>query len=225
MDESDAPRPEARSGGPTGLRRVDAAVWAVEKAFAHVSAAFIFALMMLGVAQILGRKLLNMPIFGYIDMVELAMTTFAFLAVAYCERLGGHVRMELLLGRLRGRALWAAEVFGVLCALVLVGVLIVYGWEHAMRAYNYGDSTIDAQYPWWPSKLLVPIAFAVLWLRLLVSLVGYLRLLFHPHAEVVAVPEMTSLQQQAVDEARAAALEAREGEAGGKDAAGMAGPR
>lgn len=187
-----SPRRDSAVEGPTGLVRVDRWVHKVEKLFAYISAAFIFALMFLGVAQILGRKLLNLPIFGYIDLVELAMTTFAFMAVAYCERLGGHVRMELLIGNLRGRWRWMAETLGVLCAMFLIAVLIYYGADHAWRAYQYGDSTIDAQYPWWPSKLLVPIAFLLLWLRLAVSLIGYVRLLIDPTRRPLATPAESS---------------------------------
>lgn len=183
---------DSAGGGPTGLVRVDHWVHKVEKLFAYISAGFIFALMFLGVAQILGRKLLNLPIFGYIDLVELAMTTFAFMAVAYCERLGGHVRMELLIGSLRGRLRWLAETVGVLSAMFLIAVLIYYGADHAWRAYQYGDSTIDAQYPWWPSKLLVPISFLLLWLRLAISLIGYVRLLIDPTRMPLATPAETA---------------------------------
>jgi TRAP-type mannitol/chloroaromatic compound transport system permease small subunit len=80
----------------------------------------------------------------------------------------------------------------VVCALFLIAVLIYYGADHAWRAYQYGDSTIDAQYPWWPSKLLVPLSFLLLWLRLALSLIGYGRLLIDPTRMPVATPAETS---------------------------------
>jgi len=156
--------------------------------------------MFLGIAQVLGRRLLNAPISGYIDFVELSMATFAFLGVAYCQRLGGHVRMEMVLKLARGRMQWAMEVFGTLVALFIIGTLIWYGYEHFLRAWQLGDSTIDAELPVWPSKLVVPIAFALLWLRLLVQLVGYLRLLARPEAEPVAVPEILTAEKLAARE-------------------------
>lgn len=189
----------ARRGGL--IAKLDSLVVPVERGFAFISSLFIFALMMVGVVQIVGRKFFNAPIFGYIDLVELAMTTFAFLAIAYTERVGGHVRVELLVGRLRGRALWAAELFGVLVALFVVGVLIYYGYTHALRAYVNGDSTIDAEYPWWPSKALVPIAFSLLWLRLLVEFYGYARLFADPDRAPVGVPVIADLQTLAKREA------------------------
>ena len=62
-------------------------------------------------------------------------------------------------------------------ALFVIAVLIWYGFDHFLRAYRLGDSTIDAELPVWPSKLLVPVSFALLWLRLLVQLAGYVYVL------------------------------------------------
>jgi C4-dicarboxylate transporter, DctQ subunit len=153
--------------------------------------------MLLGVWQVLGRTLFSAPVRGYIDFVELSMATFAFLGIAYCQRLGGHVRMEMLLKAMRGRPLWAAEIFGTLVALVVVAVLIWYGWGHFLRAYQLGDSTIDTQLPVWPSKLAVPVAFALLWLRLWVQLAGYVRLAIDPRRSPLAVPTVLSVEEQA----------------------------
>ena len=74
-----------------------------------IAALAILMLMILGSAQIFLRSVLNSPIAGYIDLVELSMASMAFLGAAYCQRLGGHIRMEMLVGRLKGRWLWAFE--------------------------------------------------------------------------------------------------------------------
>lgn len=179
------------------LGRFDRRLGRVEEFFNLVAAACIFGLMFLGIAQVLGRRLFNAPISGYIDFVELSMATFAFLGVAYCQRQGGHVRMEMVLKFARGRWQWALEVFGTLVALGIIAVLIWYGFTHFLRAWSLGDSTIDAELPVWPSKLLVPIAFALLWLRLLVQFAGYARLLRHPELEPVAVPVILTPEQLA----------------------------
>ena len=55
-------------------------------------------------------------------------------------------------------------------------ILAWYGYEHFLRAWNIGDSTIDIEIPLWPSKLLVPVAFAVLLVRLFIQVLGFLRL-------------------------------------------------
>lgn len=192
--------PGGQGGGALGA--VDRAMFAFEKAMALISAICIFGLMLIGVWQVLARKLLNAPIYGYIDMVEIAMTTFAFIAISYTERLGGHVRMEIFASRLRGRALWFSELVGVLIGLFVIGTLTIYSYTHFLRAYESGDSTMDLELPWWPSKLLVSFSFLLLFLRLLISLWGFLRLVINPALAPVAVPLLASLDEVAEDAAR-----------------------
>lgn len=182
------------------LSSIDRRLGRVETGFNLVAALAIFVLMLIGVWQVLGRTLFNAPVRGYIDFVELSISTFAFLGIAYCQRLGGHVRMEMILKPMRGRLLWSTEIFGTLVALAVVAILIWYGWGHFLRAYQLGDSTIDAELPVWPSKLAVPVAFALLWLRLLVQFAGYLRLAIDPRRRPVAVTTVLSPEELAAHE-------------------------
>ncbi|MBK5103760.1 MAG: TRAP transporter small permease [Burkholderiales bacterium] len=194
-DQDDAP-----STAAPALSRVHLLLGRVETWFNLVAALFIFGLMLLGMAQVLGRTLFNVPMYGYIDFVEISIATFAFLGIAYCQRVGGHVRMELFLKMAKGRPQFAMEIAGILIGLFVIGVLTWYGFEHFLRAYRFGDSTIDAELPVWPSKLVVPVSFALLWLRLLVQLAGYTRLWRDPQAEPVAVPRVMTAEDIAARE-------------------------
>ena len=160
----------------------------------------ILILMFMGSAQILLRTVFNAPIPGYIDLVQLAMASMAFLGAAYCQRLSAHIRMELLVGQLKGRALWAFEIFSTLVGLFIIGVLILYGWDHFMRSYTSGDTTIDAEYVVWPSKLLVPVAFALWFVRLLIQLAGAVRMLIDPTREPVGIAEVPDAAEVAREE-------------------------
>ena len=182
------------------LSALDRRLGRVETSFNLVAAFAIFILMLLGVWQVVGRTLFNAPVRGYIDFVELSVSTFAFLGIAYCQRLGGHVRMEMMLKPMRGRLLWGTEIFGTLVALAVVAVLIWYGWGHFLRAFQLGDSTIDAELPVWPSKLAVPVAFGLLWLRLLLQLAGYVRLALDPRRRPVAVTTVLTPEELAAHE-------------------------
>ena len=182
------------------LSKSDRFMRPIEDSINMLAALAIFALMILGSAQIVLRSVFNSPIAGYIDLVELSMASMAFLGAAYCQRMGAHIRMEILIGRFKGRTLWGAEIIGTLLALFIIGVLIYHGWGHFMRAYELGDSTIDAEYPVWPSKLLVPIAFAVWWIRLFIQLVGSLRLVIDPRKAPIGVVLMQSAAEHAQEE-------------------------
>lgn len=172
----------------------------VEDAANLVAAFAILLLMCLGVAQIVMRTVFNAPIEGYIDLVELSMASMAFLGAAYCQRIGAHIRMELLVGRLHGRALWIIEAFGTVIALIIIGTLVWYAWAHFMRAFTLGDTTIDAEFPVWPSKLLVPVAFALWFARLAVQLLGSIRLIVDPSRAPVGVVTVKDVHDQAQDE-------------------------
>ena len=197
--------PAPEGGGALGT--IDRFLFRIEQGFALLAAACVFALMMIAVFQIASRKFFNAPLFGYIDMVEIAMATFAFLGISYAERLGAHIRMEILIGMLKGRMLWLAEFVGIALSLFVIGVLVYYGYQHALRAYYSGDSTIDAGYLWWPSKMMVPLAFSLLWLRLLFSLFCYARLLLNPDAEPIGIHIPETVEQMVDREALEAVLD------------------
>lgn len=186
--------------GARWLSNFDRWLSSAENALNLVAGLCIFALMLAGITQIVGRQFLNTPVYGYIDLVELSMATFAFLGIAYCQRVGGHVRMELFVKAMPKRPQWITEIFGVAIALFIVLVLTFYGLQHAIRAFQYGDSTIDANFPLWPSKLMVPLAFLFLCFRLTLQLAGYLRLALHPALKPIAVPEIQSVEELAEQE-------------------------
>ncbi len=168
--------------------------------FNILSALSILVLMFFAVVQVVGRKVFNAPIFGYIDWVEQVMVIFAFIGVAYCQREGGHVRMELLIRNFRKRLLWLVEVIGISIGLFIIGILIFTSFDHFLRAYEIGDSTINADLPVWPAKLIIPIAFASLWFRLLLHFFGYFRLFLNPNHAVSEVPIILGISQEAEKE-------------------------
>lgn len=167
----------------------------------------ILALVCLAAANVLGRKLFNLPVPGFIDWVEQFMAVFVFAGLAYCQREGGHVRMEIVIGRFRGRMLWTLEFLSILFMLLLTTVLIIGTWSHFGRSFDFGsslwsrDSSIDLALPRWPSKLLVPIALGLLWVRLVLQLWGFGRAMrLNPEAPV-AVPLMRDPAARAAHEA------------------------
>ncbi len=78
----------------SALSRSDRALLRLEAALNLASGIIIFALVCLAVYNVLGRKLFNAPVPGYIDWTEQFMAAFAFLGLAYCQREGGHIRMD-----------------------------------------------------------------------------------------------------------------------------------
>jgi TRAP-type C4-dicarboxylate transport system permease small subunit len=187
------------------LSRIDQALLRVERVFALVSGLAVFALMILAVVSVSGRNAFNNPLPGYVDWIEQAMPLIAFMGISFVMREGGHIRMDILVGRLRGRLLYIVELITTIAILVLM-VLLVWGtWAHFARSFDFAapmwsrDSSMDIALPIWPAKLLVPVAFFVLCLRLLLQIWAYGRAIRTGTA--IAVPLIADAAKQARMEA------------------------
>ena len=181
------------------LRRADQALSHVEDTLNLIAALAIFFLMFVGVAQIVGRTIFDFAIYGYIDWIEQASALFAFLGIAYAQRLGSHIGMDLTMNW-QPQNRWKIELFGVVMAMGIITVLIYASFTNFLRAYSIGDSTMDIKLPTWPAKLMVPLALSMLWLRLSLQIWGYLRMIAHPDAEPIAIPRLVTIETQVQDE-------------------------
>lgn len=191
----------------SSLSRADRLWFRFESALNLISGIVIFALVILAVYNVLSRKFFNAPVPGYVDWTEQFMAAFAFLGIAYCQREGGHIRMDIVVGALRGRLLWLAELLSVIFMLLLTTALIYGTYFHFARSFDWEaplwsrDSSIDIGLPLWPSKLIVPFSLSVLWLRLVLQLWGYWRALRRDDTNPVAVPLVESAAEIANKEA------------------------
>ena len=192
------------------LSRLDQQLLKAERVLALCSGLAVFGLMVLAVVSVSGRNFFNAPVPGYVDYIEQAMPLIAFMGVAYTQRDGGHIRMDMLVGALKGRLLYAVELITTLLILILM-VLLVWGtWAHFQRSFDFGspmwsrDSSMDIALPIWPAKLLAPVAFSVLSVRLALQVWGYGRAVVTGYAVAVPLP---------IDAATAAALETKAVEA------------
>ncbi|WP_424986437.1 TRAP transporter small permease subunit [Microbulbifer sp. S227A] len=189
------------------LSRLDRALLPVERFCALLSGLAIFSLMFLAAYSVIGRKFFGMPLLGYVDYIEAAMPIIAIMGISYVQRDGTHIRMDMLVGALSGRLLWFFELVSIILILMLITALTWGAWEHFDRSFDCArplcsrDSSIDIGLPTWPSKLVVPVAFAVLVLRLVLQAVGYGRALVLGLENPVAVPLNLSVAEQARAEA------------------------
>ncbi|ATG35367.1 TRAP transporter, subunit DctQ [Phaeobacter piscinae] len=189
------------------ISRWDRQLLRLERVMALISGLAVFSLMVLAVVSVGGRNAFNAPLPGYVDWIEQVMPLIAFMGISFVQRDGSHIRMDLVISSLRGRALWLFELISVLLILALMLALLWGSWSHFLRSFDFAaplwsrDSSIDIGLPIWPAKLLAPVAFAVLCLRLLLQVWGYGRALILGLARPAAVPLVQSAAEQAAAEA------------------------
>lgn len=172
----------------------DRALLRVESVLNLLGGVTIIMLVLLAVWHVVGRKLFNAPVFGYVDWIEQFMVVFAFFGLSYCQREGGHIRMDIVVMRLKGRMLWFAEWLSTLFMLILTIALVYGAWMHFDRSFDLArplfsrDSSMDIALPLWPAKLIVPVSFAILAARLAIQLVVYTRALISGEERPAGVP-------------------------------------
>ena len=198
------------------LSRLDRLLFRLETWLALLGGIAVFSLMLLAVVSVGGRNFFNQPLPGYVDWIEQVMPLIAFIGISYCQRLGGHIRMDMLIGQLRGKTLWITEFLSVFAMLILMVLLVWGSWSHFERSFDFGaplwsrDSSVDIRLPIWPAKLLPPIAFTVMSLRLGLQLWGYARAIVNSDEPPVAVPLIEDAATVAAKEA--ATVSGRPGE-------------
>ena len=189
------------------LSRLDRALYRIERQLALLSGLAVFSLMVLAVFSVGGRNFFNQPLPGYVDWIEQIMPLIAFMGVAYTQRDGGHIRMDIFVGLFQGRVLWLIELITTLAVLLLMLLLVWGSWAHFERSFDWAapmwsrDSSIDIALPIWPAKLLAPVAFAVLSLRLMLQVWGFGRAFVTGAERPVAVPLIEDVATQAAREA------------------------
>lgn len=189
------------------LSRCDCALFRLETALALLGGLAILSLMIMAVISIGGRNLFNTPLSGYIDLIEQTMPLIAHGALAYCHRLGGHVRMDLVINHIPKRLLWGLEALLCLLLILLVVVLIWGSYAHFDRSFDFAaplwsrDSSMDIAIPLWPMKLVIPVLFSLFLLRLLLQFWAYLLACIALPDQPIAVPLPESAADVAAREA------------------------
>ena len=160
----------------------------------------VLLIVVFSVINIIGRGFFNKPFNAYFDLMGQSVPMIAFLGISYCQRVGGHIRMDLLLIRLKGRTLWLFEFISSLFSVFIIASLTYGAYLHTSRSFILGDSTEDINLTLWPFKAVIAVMFAVLILRLIIQSWAYLRIIIVNDNRPIAIPVPLDIEAQALQE-------------------------
>ena len=156
------------------LRVIDGNIRHIEDWLNLASVFIIMFLMFFATTEIVGRYLFNSPVPGHVEIVELIMAGVVFFGIAYTERVGGHVRMELFVTRvLKGRSYHIAEALTAALSLFVYIFILIYTFKASVFAFQIGDNTSYLYWPTWPSKFAVPLGSFFLCIRFLIEIIQH----------------------------------------------------
>jgi TRAP-type C4-dicarboxylate transport system permease small subunit len=130
-------------------------------------AAWLAALAMIGVllmvlTSIVSRQLgMNVP--GTDAYAGYSMAAAGFLALAHTLKRNEHIRVTLLLGRLKGRALRALQMWSLSAAVLLAALFAYYSVRLAWQSHVLNDiSTGNDATPLWIPQIAMAVGTVVL---------------------------------------------------------------
>lgn len=150
------------------LRLIDKVEWWAN----IIGTSCVVLIMSLVCADVVFRFLVNKSIFGVIEFSELLLVCVAMFTFSYTQKHGGHIKMSLVVSRFRGRLSRLSETTA-LSVFLFFGLLATYaGIMRAIDAVVIGETVWGlTEFPTWPSKLLIPIGYSLLCVRLGIQIV------------------------------------------------------
>ena len=159
----------ARTGDNPFLK----AVAAISTLAGWSAAAMIVAAVMITCQMIFIRFVLNGSTVWQTEAVIYLVIAATLVGLPYVQRLRGHVNVDLFPLWLKGKARWWMALFTLSASIVVVAMMLFYGFEYWHFAFERGwkSDTVWGVRLWIP-YLSIPVGFALLLLQLVADLVA-----------------------------------------------------
>lgn len=145
---------------------------AAEQFCTEVAAIVIMGLMLIMVADVIGRKVFNSPLSGTTEIAEMTLVGVVYLSISHVQRNGGHIKIDLFADYLPATIRSIFDIVGLTLSFVVCGFITWGSTWLALESVRLQDFTMGVvRVPLWPGKLVVAIGFGLLTLRLLRDLV------------------------------------------------------
>lgn len=127
----------------------------------------VLAAVLVSTGNAVSRKALGMSSNAWLELQWYLFSAVFLLCAGYTLLKDGHVRIDVLAGRLSPRAMAWVDVFGTLFFLLpMAGIFIYLSIPIVLRTFAQGEMSASAGgLPLWPARLLVPIGFSLLALQ------------------------------------------------------------
>ncbi|UHL64563.1 TRAP transporter small permease [Paralcaligenes sp. KSB-10] len=133
------------------------------------------AMTLITFGQVVARYVFNYSFVWALELTTYLFGALIFIGMSYGVRVGAHIGVDALVKILPARI--AHRVAIVACALCLAyaGIVFVGGWIYVDKIYEVGIMAQDMPIPQWVPRLVLPIGFALLFIRFAGVLIGLLR--------------------------------------------------
>lgn len=138
----------------------------------YLGAGWLAALFMIGVLAMVLLSIVSRLVGFYVPGTDAyagyAMAGAGFLALAHTLKANEHIRVTLIIGKLRGGARRGLELWALSVAVLMSGALAWFSWRLVWQSHTFHDiSTAADATPLWIPQILMGLGCTVLFIALL----------------------------------------------------------
>jgi len=153
--------------------RTESGLHSTNRIMVYIAAIALFGMMMITVADVIGRYVFSSPIKGAWELVGFMLVGASAFALGYCQLRKGHIRVDFLLKRFPEKMRAALTILANFLGLAAFSILC---WQVVLYAQYYlsitrGDATDTLHIPIFPFVLVLAIGTGMMALVLLFDLV------------------------------------------------------
>ncbi len=110
-----------------------------------------------------------------LEVVEYGLLWFTLLATAWVLKKERHVRIDIMVNRLKPRFQNLFNIFGSIIGAVVSFVLAWYGAQVTLTSFHKGILEENLRIPEWTVQVIIPVGGLLLFIQFLRMTYGYLR--------------------------------------------------
>jgi TRAP-type C4-dicarboxylate transport system permease small subunit len=157
----------------TAFKRFYAAYGVLLHGFGIIAEVATLFMMLLVVANIIGRYLFNHPVTGTLEITESLLVIVIFLSVAMTQYDGGHIRVNIVTRRLPHRWAQAATVVAMLAGALFFTWCAYATWLFAVQSWSFNEHEWGTiVFPLYPMKFVVFAGISLLAFQFLLDAIA-----------------------------------------------------
>ncbi|MBF9037322.1 TRAP transporter small permease subunit [Rhodobacterales bacterium LSUCC0387] len=126
----------------------------------------------LGVADVVGTQVLNVPVPGPRELTESTMVLIVFGALTFAQIRRAHIRVEIAYLAVGPRFRAVMDVVTDLAAIIFFSLIAWQGFLEAQYSMKIGEATSGLiRFPLWPARFTLVAGASLIILRLVLDLI------------------------------------------------------
>ena len=135
----------------------------------------LLAVMLLVSTTVFFRYVLNQPILGDQELVEMGMPLVVMAAMPYAALKGAHIRVDVLDQAIGEAGRFWGDVFARSVSIIVLALLVRKTFDKALDAHKYGDVTNMIEIPVWIAYGAIAVGMGLFAIVLAAQLIGQFR--------------------------------------------------